>query len=270
MKSFAVAGSLALLLLLPSLHAADDPGWKVAVAGLRVVAPNQKDNLRAFSWSPGTTVALLITAPQGKIVSMDQEGSSLTAFTDDQGKNLLAGHSEDHFFQNGFQMMSSFSDDDSSATKLVEASASEAPTPGALRLHLTGKLMVQTAAQTATLTAENVELKPGTQFQLGKLALTVSSTGLAAGGFSGNGMEVSLRANQDLSSVAKLEFFDEKGNSIEADRSGNSSFSTGSLISVTWNYSLKQKVDKVKIVATCWTDLKTETVPVDVTTGVGL
>src|SRR5258705_314302 len=73
--------------------------WKCQVAGLRVVAPSGegKDKMGAFNRSPGVTVALLLTAPEGNIVSVNQEASKLISFTDDKGTDLLGDSSRRGF-----------------------------------------------------------------------------------------------------------------------------------------------------------------------------
>jgi hypothetical protein len=50
-----------------------DPALTVAAHGVRVIAPppGEDDGLRAFNDNPGTTVALIVTDPQGGLVAFD-------------------------------------------------------------------------------------------------------------------------------------------------------------------------------------------------------
>jgi hypothetical protein len=268
MKRTSLFISLAILVLTNRSSAADDAAqWKVQVTGIRVVAPapEGKDRLRAFNDSPGATVALMVTAPSGNIVNVNTDDSKLEVFTDDKGTNLLAAKSQNHFSESGFTVWSSFSDKEEASSKLVEVHASGQPAKGATLFNISGKLVVQTASQTKQFTADNVELKLGTKLSLGNTPMTVSSIRSDM-----EGQEVSLNAKQDLSHILKVEFFDAQGNKIEARENGTTSWSGGSTKDVTLEYRLKKSVDKIKIVATCWTDLKTTEVPITIKTGVGL
>ena len=138
MKATSIVSLIAVIALSGLLPAADNtPQCKVQVAGVRVVAPapNGNDSLRAFhSGSPCVTVALLVTASEGKIVNVDTEASKLETFTDDKGANLLAAHAEHFFSRVDFSSMSSFSDKDDATSKLVEVYALGPPTKGATQL----------------------------------------------------------------------------------------------------------------------------------------
>src|SRR5690242_5396967 len=92
--------TLCLLIGIISCIAAEEPAKAptpdvtVEAIGLRVVAPLpnsiKEENLRAFNWSPGTTVVLLINAPSGGLVQFDHKSSALTKFIDGKGSDLLA------------------------------------------------------------------------------------------------------------------------------------------------------------------------------------
>jgi hypothetical protein len=269
MKITSLFISLAVLALINCLSAADDAAqWKVQVAGISVgaPAPEGKDNSYASSWSAGSTVLLVVTAPSGNIVNINTDASKLEAFTDDKGTDLLAVKSQSHFHDSCFSVSSLLPGEEKHAAKPVSVRAPGVPAKGATQFNISGKLVVQTASQTKQSTADNVELKTGSKFDLADIPMTVSNI------FSDmEGMGVSLSAKQDLSNISKLEFFDALGNKIEAHAYG-SSFMTkkGKKEEETQDYRLKKSVSKVKIVATCWTDLKTTEVPIAIKTGLGL
>jgi hypothetical protein len=238
--------------------------WRCEVAGLRIVAPawEGKDYMRAFNWSSGVTVALLLTAPTGRIVRVNPEASRLVSFADDKGTDLLADASRRSFTES----FSGFHENyDAKSAVLLEVRTPARPDKGASELRISGKVTTQIASQTKQVTAENVELKSGVQFDLGDLRLTISAV-QASGGEN----TISFEAKQSLSHVPRLEFFDGHGIKIESSRSGRSSSNSGSKMSETWSYTLKTKTDRIKIVATVWTDLKTIEVPVSIKTGIGL
>src|SRR5262249_24525244 len=52
--------------------------------------PAHRSELKPFNESPGTSIALGITAPKGAgIVEIDDHGSKLDAFSDDKGQSLM-------------------------------------------------------------------------------------------------------------------------------------------------------------------------------------
>ena len=64
-------------------QAAAEP--KVQVCGIRVVGQgyeNDEELLRAFHWRKGTTVALLVTVPEGGLIAVNRDETKVT--TDDR------------------------------------------------------------------------------------------------------------------------------------------------------------------------------------------
>ena len=261
--SLTVAIVASVLLSVASAHAADAAaGWKVEVGGVRVVAPPPDGNndLRAFNWSAGVTVSLVLTAPQGNIVSVDGNASKIDSFTDDKGTDLM-GH--DNFGDSNFSTGFGFNKAGKSA--LVEASGSGRPAKGATQLKLTGKVAVRTSGQTKPVSADNVELKLGSELSLNEMKFTVSGVRLQ-----GKDFAVTLESKQDPEAISHLEFFDESGTRIESHRSSSSSFGMQGNTTYNWEFVLKKQIDKAKIVATMWADMKTTEVPVSVKVDLGL
>ena len=66
------------------------PAITVAAQGVRIAKPppGGDDALRAFNYFPGTTVALIVTDPEGGLVVFDSDTSRLKSFVDDKGKDL--------------------------------------------------------------------------------------------------------------------------------------------------------------------------------------
>lgn len=192
------------------------PGWKVQVTGVRVVAPAPEgnDKLRAFNWFPGVTVALLVTAPEKSIISVSKDRSKITSFTDDKGTDLLAPEA-------GTVDYSSWFNSDSAAEKSVsaEVKASGQPAKGATQFNLAGTLSVETASQNTNITAENVELKAGSEFTVGRIKFTMSGVRLQ-----GKDFVVTLQAKQDLAAISHLDFYGTNGTKIESHKYSSSSW----------------------------------------------
>ena len=263
-RHFRIAGYLLCLVVLAldsSALAEATNSCKIEIAGVRVVAmaPGNKDNLRAFNWSPGVTVAMLVTTTEGWLLSCDHENSKLNVFTDDKGGDLLAGDSRARFDLGSGQSF------DHTNALLLEVRTRELPTKGAIGLNLSGKIFLVAASQTKQFTADEMDFMAGTEFGLGNLKLTISKVVSTA-----TGSTLTLEANQDLSSISQLEFMDEQGNKVESRRSGSSVSTSPSGTLVRWSFTLNKKLEHGKISATCWTDLKTVEVPFSIKTGVGL
>jgi hypothetical protein len=246
-----------------SAHAADAAaGWKVEVGGVRVVAPPPDGNndLRAFNWSPGVTVSLVLIAPQGSIVSVDRNASKIDSFTDDKGTDLMT---HDNFGDSNFS--TGFGSNKAGKSVLVEAHGSGRPAKGATQFKLSGKVAVQTASQTKVVSADNVELKLGSELNLGEMKFTISGVRLQ-----GKDFAVTLQSKQDPEGISHLEFYDASGAKIESHRDSSSSWGMQGDTTYNWEFTLKKQIDKAKIVATMWADLKTTEVPVSVKVDLGL
>jgi len=247
-------------------------GVTVEVLGLRIVkpAPGSNDRLRAFNWrTPGTTVALLLTVPQGGLVAFDREASKVTAFIDDKGKDLTKSEVKNNFGRDAaaFEMMPTISKDGKQCS--AEVSAPGVPTRGCATLTVSGEAALQVATQKKDFTAEKVALKPGTRISAGAIGFTIERAGKPEWGDE-DGFSVALQAKQKLDSIADVQFFDAAGKQIEANRTSTRSMESMNDVTVTWTYRLKSKVDSAKIVFWYWTDKRKITVPINLTIGMGL
>jgi hypothetical protein len=77
---------------------------------------------------------------------------------------------------------------------------------------------------------------------------------------------VTFSSPRDLECIASLEFFDAQGNKIESRKSSWG----GGFLGYMVEFNLKQNVERAKILANCWQDLKTVEAPFAIKTGVGL
>ena len=247
--------------------AAAADSWRVEVSGLRVVAAppagSKDDSHGAFFQAPGVTVVATLTPPAGNIVSIKQSDSKLDSFTDDKGTDLLAVKSGNPFNRAGFGVM-----DSKGAYATVELQVAGLPAKGATTLNIIGKVGLQTASQTNQFTVENLEVKTNTAFTLGDLPVVISNVGTNRNPWMAKEYKYSITFSspRDLESISSLEFFDGQGKKIEARKSSWG----GGFMGYMMEYNIKQNVDHVKLVATCWQDLKTVEVPLAIKTGLGL
>ena len=264
---------IAICVLSSSVHGQDEAApsdLAVTAQGLRIVkpAPEGQDDLRAFSWTTGTTIALLVSAPKGGLIAFDDDASELKLFLDDKRSDLLKAKPADEMFGRdaGFGMMPSISEDGKYC--LVEANVVGVPTEGSTRLAVGGDLVVKMATEKKDFTAESVALKKGTKVEAGSIPMTISEAGEPDWGDAP--LAITLEAKTSLDTVADIQFFDVDGKEIESETAGESSMGFGNQVTVDRTYNLGRKVDTANITITYWTDLKNVTVPFQVVVGVGL
>jgi hypothetical protein len=243
--------------------------WNVQVVGLMVVAPEGGKDNRSFCWKPGVTVSASLTLAAGKIVDLNQEESKLISFTDDKGTDLMAAPaSQDPFNKPGLSFESSATGTGGVSSVIFDLKASGQPAQGATRFNIAGSLSAKIAGGTKQFTVENVEMKTNSAFTLGDLPLKISNVGTNRNAWMAKDYKhsVTFYSAHDLASISGLEFYDAQGNKIDARKSSWGGGFGGYMV----EYNIKETVDRVKIVATCWQDLKTVTVPITIQTGVGL
>ena len=126
----------------------------------------------------------------------------------------------------------------------------------------------EVAASTKQFTVENVEIKTNVSFSLGNLPIVISEAGANWNAWPAKEYKYSVTFSslRDLESISSLEFFDSNGNKIEAVKRSWG----GGFLGYMMQFDVKQNMDRAKIVATCWQDLKTIEVPFSIKTGAGL
>jgi len=237
--------------------------------GLRIVkpSPNGDMDLRAFNWSPGTTVSLLISSPNGGLIDLDRDSAKITSFVDNKGNDLTKAEVEDRFGMNKvkFGMMPNISDDGRFCS--AEVTAPGVPGKGATSLTISGEVVLQAATQKKDFVAENVALKKGTKIEGGPMPLEITHTGKPNWSLGNTKFSVRLQAKENFENMDDIQFFDSNGDSLEAKRM---STTTGTGMGMEWEYGLNSEVDTAKVVITYWTDMRMETVPFDLTIDMGL
>jgi hypothetical protein len=256
---------------------------KVEVLGVRVAGPvsgSVMEGLRAYQWTEGTTVALLVTVPDGGLVSVNREKMQLTQLADDKGTDLTA--SKNAMGRLPMVMEPQVSADGKAC--LVELNGGTVPAKGAAAITATGSISLQCGSKKETAREQNVALKPGTKIHVGPMAFEISRVGKPQFFFEMPGaeeskpttppaerFEVTLQTNQDCSSVASVAFLDAAGEDLGAKPSSSSSTGmAGKILTVEKSFVLPKKVATATISITYWTDLKEVVVPYEVKATLGL
>lgn len=231
------------------------PPPEIQVTGLRIVGPGQgpsRDELRAFNWSSGTSVYIVIKMPAGAgIVEIDNRASHIESFTDDTGFDL-AERSE----------VGSFPDvmADGSAAG-VELRSDFRPTPAATRLNAKGTIAIAVSPGSKP-TKATMKLAQGATAKVGNDAITIDEFDESE-----SGVDVGFSLPRTLYQMIKdTKFFDAKGQPIEADRMGRGYGGDTAFMS----YRFPAGTASVTMELDMWQDLRVEKVAFDVTAGIGL
>lgn len=241
----------------------------VEARGIRIVGDGYGDDgsLRPFNWSEGTSVALLLTRPEGGLIEVERDQSAIKEFLDDKGKDLLKSEEQNSFSSSGIEMMPSISSDGTGC--LFEVKAPGKPTKGANSLKIGGEVAVRVATKTEEIKAPKVALKIGEKFAVGPVTFEVTSIGKPQWGDEYN-FALSLQTTDDVGALKELTFTDAKGVPVKASRMGTSSWGGFDKTTVTWEYHLKDPGDQVAISAQRWTDMQLVKIPFTLQAGLGL
>lgn len=263
--AFWVSIALVALAQMGRASAQDSTVATVRAHGLRVVAKAYGDEwrgLRAFNWSPGTAVALLVHHPQGGIIDMDEDASELKVLKDDKGTNLLAGAG---FGDSGFEFTDTAED---SKALLTHVKGPGVPAKGATEITAQGTIVLLAATAQEKVENKDTALKVGTKVKGGPVQYEISKAGKPEWG--DGQLEVTLKATADDSAIKSIEFFDAAGKELEVQDGGKSTMRMMGDVTIERSYLFKIKAASATIRVTYWKDMQKVAVPFDVTTGLGL
>ena len=243
----------------------------VEVSGVRIVGEGygktrHGSELRAFNWSPGTAVAVLVKNPGGGLLELDRKASKLKKLADDKGTDLLKTSKSSAFGARGFGMGSRISKDGKAC--MAELVSSGIPAKGAKEIVASGTMVFRFATQKKTFTHKNVALKPGTKVKAGAIAFEITKAGKPRWGDAA--LEIPLKTNTDISGIAGITFLDAAGKGIPSQEAGGSTMKMGKLITVEKGFQFKKKVTVATIAIDYWMDMKTLKIPFDVKATIGL
>jgi hypothetical protein len=228
----------------------------LVVVGIRVVGPGLGDGgteLRAFDSEAGTRLALVVKPPAGSfIIDVDEDASTLDAFTDDKDTNLLE---EGRF--GPFPKVAA-----NGSAGIFEIETRGRPTAGAAAVTATGTLAMSVATGSKPTKVPNVKLEPGKVIKFGTFSWTLKEV-------SQEGESTSLTVTTTtaaMQAVKQVRFLDAKGQPVEGDRNGASWSSTEAEV----NYRVQTAAKAITIEFDLWQGRKALTVPFTVTSGLSL
>jgi hypothetical protein len=232
------------------------PMPRVSVGGIRVVGPGVGANateLRPFNESAGTTIVLLVTAPDGTgIVELDDDTSTIRSVVDDKGKTLLE--------EGRLGPFPKVSDDGSAG--LIELEVRARPSPGATSITAQGTLTVTTANGSKPTRVPGVRLEVARTFKLGTTTITVKE--IEADGEATN---VTLGLpRQAMSAIRSVHFLTAAGAAIESRRTGSGYMNDDG----EFSFNVKTKDKVVALEFDLWQNLKSVKVPFSIKVGLGL
>ncbi len=261
-------------------QAAAEP--KVQVCGVRVVGvgyENEDELLRAFRWRKGTTVALLVTVPEGGLISVNRDETKVTRMADDRGTDLTVsskGLAREAQVSRGAQVS-----DDGKAC-VLEINGQESPAAGATSIALAGTISLKCGSKKEIGRREKVDLKPGAEFSVGGMSFTIAKAGVAPKPFelpkddervtdTPPAFEVALQTRQDWSEIASVTFLDAAGKDLGAKPGPIASATAGGrVVAAMRSFILPQQADTATVVVACWEEFKDIEVPFDLKATVGI
>ncbi len=230
----------------------------IQLAGLRVVGSGYGLNgteLRAFNQSSGTSLVLLVRAPDGKkIVEVDDSKCSLTEFTDNSGHNLLDGVD-----WGGFPKVSK-----DGRLALVEVSSKNKPARDASRLQAKGTVHLRVASSERLEKIENLKLAVGTKANIQQETIQLVKVQNDP-----DGMVLVLQVSRKFKDNMKdIRFFTTEGNLLNIW--GRGSFTFGSAAQLEYNLETKLKPEALKVEIDIWQGLETLDLAFEIESGVGI
>ena len=243
---------------------------KVTVQGLRVV----REGYGGDEWGntelkplnaheKGTTLAFLVVMPNGGLIDLDEDASKVNAFTDNTGKNLLEKR---QFGEPGFGDFLEISEDGKAC--MIDIEGGGIPSKGAMGIKASGTLAFKTATQKKDFMQKDVPFIVGSKINAGFVSFEIAEVGKPEWGDAQ--LEINLKTQQDISAVAEIKFLDATGQEIESNLSSWGSMGFGNRMTYQQSYTLAEKVNGGTILVSIWTDMKTQTIPFNINTGLGL
>jgi hypothetical protein len=229
----------------------------VQPAGLRIVGPGYGLNgseLKPFNRRSGTTLALVINAPDNKkIVEIDDSKCSLTTFTDDSGADLL-----DDIDWGSFPEISK-----DGHLALIEVTSKNRPSQNAARLYAKGVVHMRIAAAESTGRIENLDLTVGTKIDFQQELIQVQKAQVE-----NESLTLVLQISQIFKSKIKdIRFYTASNTLIKVW--GTGSFSFGNASQMEYNLDINSTPKSLNVEIDLWQELETLTLPFEIESSIG-
>jgi hypothetical protein len=254
-------GACLLLSSLPT-HASDRP-ISARVVGVRMnEAPYKNDNALNVLNAPqaGGELAILVTSSGPDIVRIDAEASERSAklfyIDSDNRRTPAAGDAL------AIWPFLSFAADKKAA--LLTVKLKNLPPKSAQMLEVDLHVQVISSSTERQQTVM-INLRDGETFSIGPAKIVVKSVGQPkVWGRDKDQYKLSfdLLSDDQIGTIKEFKFYDEAGKQIKFKKGGTSRFGFAGQSSVSTNYNLTRKLDRIKVTATYWVSPEQRSVPV--------
>lgn len=249
------------------------PGLKLQIQGISVykelpkTEPNRRGMFFTQARSSGTTLSFLLSneIEERTLIRLDEEESSLVSMTDSQKKSLLKQKSgllgSMGMFGAGPNPVSSSNEDPLGDWIAVDFYAPELPSKGSQFVDIQGKIVVVSGTGEKDTEFKDISLDGKGSFTASGTKVTVKKSDQS---FFGGEMKMLIEVTTKgrLDSVFAYTFLNEKGEEIEFQEAGQMWGGIGKNFTITENFALSEKVDKLTIVVSEYETLETLEVPV--------
>lgn len=244
------------------------PAPKPVVVGLALYKPDPTAKDGA-AFAPGRLggmeIHLMLEDKVRTFISLDMEGSTLTALADDKGGNLLTSRGRLDLGGATIDPFPLISPDGHRLT--LSVGTRQLPSAGATQINLAGQLAVLAGGPIKTLTFKDVTLQRGAKFDIPGLALQIQEL---AGRDAAEGLstEITFSSPANLDRIRALRYLDSAGK-VAVASAGNSS-RTALPAGYTRTFTLKGKIEKTTLETDHYLIIEKLTLPMDLTVTLGL
>ena len=308
-------------------------GLRVRAVGIQVVAQaytsapdtsspgvsvhHRSDDLMPFGSPKGTSLAILVESREKRIVTFDEENSTLGLFRDDKGTDLRSAVPPEGWAPGTTFEWPEISSDGKAL--LFQIRSAELPAAGSTRLKAEGVAHLALGTEIKSERQEHVSLEKGSRITAGPVPLEIVQVERLSGSKEGSGqgdepektsesekplievktdldrmvedvdwmlgldrptslyaseaepeMTMVLKAEQDISRIASVSFYDDKGQKVQSNimrwYSSRSAEGQESL----WHIALAEKLDVADVVVEFWKELEHKEVRFSVEVGLSL
>lgn len=223
----------------------------------------------------GTRVNLLVQGNGSPIIGIDEAGSSIDAFTDSLGNDLMQqpepGRDDprDFFFaQQNRPGLKDWRRAEDGSAGLISAFAPKLPEAQAMRVMLRGNVVLTTATEQKIFQKKNVKLENGTAFTLGEIKCRIED--IDARRMEDREQMVMLKFDRMVPEIVQITFRDAEGEIIEANQNYTSTAGGPGNMTVGLGFEFEDKPAAATIEFTRWVGMKKVNVPFQLEIGMGL
>jgi len=204
-----------------------------------------------------TKFAIVVDSPNGGIIGIDREASSIAQFIDNTGASLLDTKSgwgpfgfSERILKNG-------------ARVAIELESPRAPSRDAKFINASGQIAVRIAHKKSTSTSASTTIAKDATFECGDLTFTVIDEGPSQWG---EGFRIEVQTNDSIDSIISYSIIAADG--TEETLEPMSTMTFGSTSRITLVSKTRFTAGRLQIEA--WDDATTKKVAFDVTAAVGM